>query len=99
MNRHLSAEEALAWGLINPIVPSSDLAGDCMDLAKTFADGPTKAIGGVKRLLASGVSETLEHQLQQEAERIIHMLETHDGPHGIESFLKGKGLFSLVGDG
>lgn len=22
-----------------------------MDLAKTFADGPTKAIGGVKRLL------------------------------------------------
>jgi 2-(1,2-epoxy-1,2-dihydrophenyl)acetyl-CoA isomerase len=88
MNRQLSAEEALAWGVVNRIVPPTDLHSHSMDVAMKFASGPTKAFGGVKRLLASGASEALERQLQREAQSIADMLETHDGPHGIESFLK-----------
>jgi 2-(1,2-epoxy-1,2-dihydrophenyl)acetyl-CoA isomerase len=62
MNRQLSAEEALVWGFVNRIVPLADLRGNSMDLAKRFANGPTRAFGGVKRLLASGAaSEALEH--------------------------------------
>lgn len=88
MNRQLSADEALAWGVINKMVPAADLHGSSMDLAKKFANGPTKAFGGVKRLLASGALAALEHQMQREARSIVDMLETRDGPHGIEAFLK-----------
>lgn len=87
-NRPLSAEEAMAWGIVNKIVSSADLLASATELAKSFASGPTKAFGGVKRLLMGGVTETLGSQLEREAQSIIDMLETHDGPHAIESFLK-----------
>lgn len=88
LNRQLSAEEALAWGFVNQIVPPADLHANSMDVARKFASGPTKAFGNVKRLLASGAYETLEKQLQREAQSIVDMMGTHDAPHGIESFLK-----------
>lgn len=96
MNRQLSADEALAWGVVNRVVPAADLRSNAMDVAKKLASGPTKAFGGVKRLLASGASQALEHQLQREAQSIVDMLRTKDGSHGIESFLK-KEKPSFVG--
>ena len=56
-------------------------------MAGTFAAGPTKAFGGLKRLLETAYAETFETQLDRETRSIAGMMETHDGPHGIESFL------------
>ena len=50
-NRTLSAEEALAWGLVNRVVPAAALLGEAEALARELASGATAAFGAVKRLL------------------------------------------------
>lgn len=89
-NRLLTADEACAWGIVNRVVPADELAAQAGELAATFAAGPTKAYGGLKQLLLTAYSDTLETQLDRETRSISAMMRTHDGPHGLQSFLHKK---------
>ena len=86
-NRRLTASEALDWGLVTRVVPADALATEARTLATQLASGPTKAFGGAKRLLTTAYEASLEAQLDKEARSIAAMMQTHDGPHGIASFL------------
>ncbi|NRB36482.1 MAG: enoyl-CoA hydratase/isomerase family protein [Rhodobacteraceae bacterium] len=86
-NRVLSAQEACDWGLVTRVVPADDLMSEAREIAARFAAGPTKAYGGAKRLLQTAYSESFEAQLDKETRSIAAMMRTHDGPHGIRSFL------------
>ena len=86
-NRVLTAEEACQWGMVSRVVPAVELATEARKLAETFAAGPTKAYGGIKKLLQTAYSETFETQLDRETRSISAMMRTHDGPHGLDSFL------------
>lgn len=86
-NRMLGAEEALDWGLVTRVVGADALADEARRLADGFAAGPARAFGGVKRLLLTGFSDTMETQLDKEAVSIASMMRTHDGPHGIAALL------------
>ena len=50
LNRVLSAEEALAWGLVNQVIDDADLAAQAQALAAKLAAGPTESFGATKRL-------------------------------------------------
>lgn len=89
-NRVLTAKEACEWGLVTRVVAPDDLMAEARALAAQFATGPTKAYGGVKRLLQTAYSEGLETQLDKESRSIAAMMKTHDGAHGIASFLAKK---------
>jgi len=86
-NRRLSAAEALAWGLVNQVVPDAELASTAMALARQLAAGATRAFGTVKTLLASTFSESLETQMELEARGIAAMAGGADGREGIEAFV------------
>lgn len=86
-NRTLSAAEALDWGIVNKVVPADELPEAALAQARAFADGPTKAFGALKALLLRTYSESLEAQLDAETRGISGMMHTHDGPHGLASFL------------
>ena len=93
-NRVLTADEACDWGIVNRVVEPDELMVEAMKLAKTFADGPTKAYGSTKRLLQTAYSDPMESQLEKETQGIAGMMTTHDGPHGLEAFLnKQKPVF------
>jgi 2-(1,2-epoxy-1,2-dihydrophenyl)acetyl-CoA isomerase len=85
-NRLLTAQEAVEWGIANKVVPADQLMDEAMKIAGRFANGPTKAFGGAKRLLLSAFNASLEAQLDAESRSIVAMARTHDGPHGIDSF-------------
>ncbi|MFC3612746.1 enoyl-CoA hydratase/isomerase family protein [Lutimaribacter marinistellae] len=89
-NRVLSAEEARDWGLVTRVVQADDLMTEARALAASLAKGPTKAFGGVKRLLDSAFSEGLETQLDRETRSIALMMRTVDGPAGINAFLNKR---------
>ena len=89
-NKVLSAQEAFHWGLVNDVVPEDDLKRKTAAIEKKVAYGPTKAFGGVKRLLLSSFADSIEAQLDKETRQIVGTTETHDGPHGIESFLNKR---------
>lgn len=89
-NRVLTANEARDWGIVNRVVIGNELMEAAQDLAESFAQGPTKAFGGTKRLLFSAYSESMETQLDRETRSISSMMETYDGPHGLNAFLHKK---------
>ncbi|MGD1876934.1 MAG: enoyl-CoA hydratase/isomerase family protein [Kiloniellaceae bacterium] len=86
-NRVLSAPEALDWGLVNRVVPAADLLDTAGTLARQLADGPTAAHGGVKALLQSAATESLETQMELESRAIAAAGASADGQEGIRAFI------------
>jgi 2-(1,2-epoxy-1,2-dihydrophenyl)acetyl-CoA isomerase len=89
-NRMLSAGEALEWGLINRVVPGSDLAAEARTLAMGLAKGPTRAYGGVKRLLQLSATGSLESQMEWESRCIAETSASDDGREGVRAFVEKR---------
>lgn len=89
-NRVLSAAEALDWGLVNKVVPAGGLTAEAEALARKLAEGPTAAHGGVKALLQSAASESLETQMELETRTIAAAGASADGQEGIRAFLEKR---------
>lgn len=94
-NRTLTATEALDWGLVNQIVAADELDSTVEKLAAKLASGPTKAHGGVKKLLQMTFNDSLESQMERETRTIVNMSTTEDGKEGVKAFTeKRKPTFS-----
>lgn len=89
-NRSLTAEEALEWGIVNRIAPDNELMKEAKAVAQQLALGPTRAFGATKRLMISGLIESLEGQLNKESRCIAEMSRTEDAKEGIGAFLKKR---------
>jgi 2-(1,2-epoxy-1,2-dihydrophenyl)acetyl-CoA isomerase len=86
-NRVLSAVEALEWGLVNRVVPAAALRDEAGALAARFAQGPTRAYGGVKKLMLTTLQESLEGQMERESRQIAELSMTADSVEGVRAFL------------
>jgi 2-(1,2-epoxy-1,2-dihydrophenyl)acetyl-CoA isomerase len=94
LNRSLSAQEALSWGLVNRVVADARVFDEAFELAEKLAAGPTRAYGKVKRLVAGSLG-ALESQMVLEAETIASQAASAEGTEGISAFLaKRKPSFS-----
>src|SRR5262249_7200297 len=62
--RGLTAEDALAWGLVSEVVAADELAARAAVLAAELAALPTMAIAMHKRLFDSAWTATLAEQLE-----------------------------------
>ena len=90
MNRVLSAREALEWGLVTRVVPDAELRTEVAAIARELAQGPTKAFGGAKRLLHQSTWESLETQMELEAQAIAAIGRTEDFRDGVTAFANKK---------
>jgi len=85
-NRVLSAREAYEWGLVTRVVPDGELGAAAHALARELAQGPTKAFGGAKRLFHQSTWESLETQMELEAQAIAASGRTDDFRAGVSAF-------------
>jgi len=85
-NRVLTAREALEWGLVTRVVPDAELKSTVTALAAELAQGPTKAFGAAKRLLHQSTWESLETQMELEAQAIAASGHTEDFQAGVKAF-------------
>jgi len=85
-NRVLTAADALAWGLIDRVVPAAELARVADDTATEMAQGPTVAYGEMRRLLGRSFSADLDDQLRAEQEAIVRCGSTDDAREGVTAF-------------
>lgn len=90
LNRVLTAREALEWGLVNRVVPDSELRQALATLARELAQGPTFALGGGKLLFHQSSSESLETQMEFEAQAIARSGKTEDFKSGVTAFVQKK---------
>jgi 2-(1,2-epoxy-1,2-dihydrophenyl)acetyl-CoA isomerase len=88
--KKISAQEALAWGMVNQVVPDSDLMKIANELAQNFAQAPTKTIGYIKRLADYAATHTLPETLEYEAEMQELAGRTTDHREGVTAFLEKR---------
>jgi 2-(1,2-epoxy-1,2-dihydrophenyl)acetyl-CoA isomerase len=86
-NRTLTADEALDWGLLTRVVADDALDAEVATLAGSLASGPTKALGGAKRLLRDSADQGLESQMELETRAIAAASLSYDGREGVAAFL------------
>jgi 2-(1,2-epoxy-1,2-dihydrophenyl)acetyl-CoA isomerase len=84
--RRLSAEDALAWGLVSELVGPEELGDRAGALAAELADLPTGAIGLHKRLFDAAPANTLADQLELEASSQVAAAGTADFAEGLAAF-------------
>jgi len=86
----LSAREALAFGLVNEVVPEGELDALAERWGRRLADGPTTALSLVKRMLDASSAVTFEQAVEDEARAQHVAFTTSDMREGIQSFLERR---------
>ena len=85
--RKVEAEEAARIGLVHRVVPAESFARELEELAASFAEGPTRAVGATKRLLSQAMGSTLAETLEREAVVQAEMAGSPDFVEGVQAFL------------
>jgi 2-(1,2-epoxy-1,2-dihydrophenyl)acetyl-CoA isomerase len=90
LNPVLSAHEAMEWGLVNQVFADDQFQSEVREIALQLAQGPTLAYGRTKALFYSSTSETLETQMEHEAQMIAACGRTADFREGIFAFAEKR---------
>lgn len=90
LSERLKAEEALALGLVNRVVPVESFAEEVTRLAGELAQGPTKTYGLIKRALRRSAGASLEEMLEYEALLQEVAGRTEDHQEGVQAFYEKR---------
>jgi enoyl-CoA hydratase/carnithine racemase len=94
--RFVDAEEALAIGLVDAVVPAAEVYPTALAMAAKFAKGPRLALAAAKAAINGGLDTDLGNGLRLESHLFASLFATEDKTIGISSFLEngpGKAEF------
>jgi len=83
-NRWLNGDEALRVGLVNKIVPKSELIEAAFDMAKKIASYPQFTVRKAKEAILRGIDLTLPQALELERRLFLEVLWAKKGGYGKE---------------
>ncbi len=86
----LSAQDAVAMGLILRTVDSPRLLEEATTLARALAARPTRGLGLIKRALNASATNGLDEQLALEAQLQAEAGSTADYQEGVKAFLEKR---------
>jgi enoyl-CoA hydratase len=95
--RQVKAEEALALGLVDRVVPAGGAFDAALEWATTLGSGAVLAMGIAKRVIDGGYDLPMPEALDLEGAGFGEVFETEDAKTGAQSFLEhgpGKATFS-----
>jgi 2-(1,2-epoxy-1,2-dihydrophenyl)acetyl-CoA isomerase len=87
LNEPIDAKQAFALGLVNKVVTDERLDAEVAGLAHRLAQGPTRALGRMKRLLRQSASSRLHDQLASELATFVESARTADFREAIDAIL------------
>jgi len=90
LSETISAEDARGLGMINYAVPAINLDAKAMVLAQKLAEGPTRALGHIRRLMRRSFDQDLDKQLADEAAAFALAASTEDFRAGVDAFLSKR---------
>jgi 2-(1,2-epoxy-1,2-dihydrophenyl)acetyl-CoA isomerase len=92
--RTVKADEALEIGLATTVVPADALADEVATLARRLADGPTVALGSIRRSVVYAAGHTLTEALALESAMMQKSGATQDHAAAVAAFVaKQKPVF------
>lgn len=90
LNEPVTAEQALAWGMVAEVVPADQLQERTAALAARLAAGPGTAQAAIKRLLRQSTRQSLAEQLDDEHQAFVDCAGTEDFVEGITAFFERR---------
>ncbi len=88
--RHVGAEEALALGLVDRVVPAERVYTTALEEAERWAKGPTLALGAAKAAVNAAVELDRASGLGVEHDVFVRLFGTHDQREGMRAFLEKR---------
>jgi enoyl-CoA hydratase len=95
--RMVGAAEALEIGLVDQVVPDSDVYSAAVGMVKRYAAGPALALRAAKQAIDAGLGVDLATGLEIERVQFAALFGTEDQRAGMRSFLEngpGKATFT-----
>jgi enoyl-CoA hydratase/carnithine racemase len=86
--RHLDAQESLAIGLADKVVPAAEVYTAAKEWARQYVDGPTYAIRAAKEAVDRGLEVDLETGLEIERMLFAGLFATRDREIGMTAFVE-----------
>lgn len=89
-NTPIDAQQALAWGLVNRVVPVEQLHPQATMVARLLAQGPVHAMGLAKRAFNKAILGNLEQVLDYEAYLQDIASKGSEHQEGVRAFLEKR---------
>ncbi len=89
-NLPISAEQALAWGMVNRVVPAAELESQARVYAQALSLGPAGAFGLAKRAFNRAVLPNLEDVLDYEAHLQDIAARRPEHQEGVAAFMEKR---------
>jgi len=86
----VTAEQALAWGMVTRVVRDEALGAEAMGFAQRMASGPRVAHGYIKRNLLAAETEPLATVLEMEAVHQVRTAQTEDHREAVRAFAEKR---------
>jgi 2-(1,2-epoxy-1,2-dihydrophenyl)acetyl-CoA isomerase len=86
----IDAKTALELGIVNHVVPATELEATAKALARKLADGPHLAIQSVKQVLYGSKRDELVKALELEVEQQMKCFRSKDCGEGVRAFLEKR---------
>src|SRR4051795_7661049 len=90
LGERVAAPQALAWGLVNRVVPDDGFTAASDALLARLAAGPTRADAGIKRRLNAWLYARMPEQLRLEAAIQGETAASGDFAEGVAAFLERR---------
>jgi 2-(1,2-epoxy-1,2-dihydrophenyl)acetyl-CoA isomerase len=95
LSERIDARRCEILGLVNQVVPDTELRDVAFALARTLAQGPSQAFAGMKDNLDHALGMTLLDSMDQEAEYMVRSARTTDHKEAVRAFIeKRKPVFT-----
>jgi enoyl-CoA hydratase/carnithine racemase len=95
--RFVKAEEALAIGLVNEVVPAAEVYERALKRATKYAAGPAVALMAAKQVIQNGIDADMTTGLLLERQAFAALFATEDQKIGMDTFVEqgpGKAKFT-----
>jgi 2-(1,2-epoxy-1,2-dihydrophenyl)acetyl-CoA isomerase len=89
-DRVLDAAAALSLGILADVVDDAEVVDEAEHTAHRLAQGPTAALGRIKRLLAASPDASLAEQLAAEADAIAASAAGPEAAEGLTAFVEKR---------
>lgn len=86
----LSPQEAKDAGIVDELVPAAELQARVVERARSYAQGPSLAVGMIKLATVQGYGRSLEQGLAIEREALLRLFKSDDAREGVKAFVEKR---------
>ena len=90
LDEPIDAPKALAWGLVNRVVPAEQTLAEALSLAQRVSSGALNSFSQAKKLITDSFDAAFEAQLERERAALAQCAGHPDGLEGIKAFLEKR---------